>query len=117
VQLAARDRLVVVVEVRVLGGERYDNKRKSEMIKTAIAAAVLAGGLAVAGAAPASASCSYFGANESAPSSQGICKGGISISQSIQNASTNLKKNLSLTGNLNVNNLKHALTHGVGTDG
>lgn len=85
------------------------------MIKSAIAAAVLAGGLAVAGAAPASAACSYFGANESAPASQGICKGGISISQSMQNASTNLKNNLNVKTALG--NLQHALTHGVGTDG
>lgn len=93
--------------------------------RTVIAAALIA--VPIAFAAPAQATCSYFGNNESDPGNQGICQGGIDPSQSIRDAGKNLQTNFSpgqAAGNLQDNfnpgnaagNLEHNLTHGVGTD-
>lgn len=86
-------------------------------MKSLVVAALLAAGLAV-GAAPSAtaAPCSYFGPSEGSTSSKGIC-GTPNLPQSAGNAASNLRKNLTLTGNLNVGNLQHALTHGVGSAG
>ena len=80
--------------------------------RTVIAASLIA--VPIAFAAPAQATCSYFGDTASDPGSQGICQGGIDPSQGIQNAGKNLQTNFS-PGQA-AGNLEHNLTHGVGTD-
>lgn len=79
-------------------------------IIAALGGTIVAAGLGFAAAAPAQAApCSYFGSTPS----PGIC-GAPSISGGIANAKKNLKDNFNVSTSLN--NLGHALTHGVGTD-
>ena len=93
--------------------------------RTVIAAALVAVPIAFAASAQA-APCSYFGADESKPDSQGIC-GVPDLAGTFGQVRTNLAKNFSpqeAAGNLRRNldpgtaagNLEHAITHGVGTD-
>ena len=108
--------------------------------RTVIAAALLAVPLAFAASAQAdAATCSYFGADESNPDSQGIC-GVPDLAGTFGQVRTNLANNFSpkvaagnLQGNLDpgtaaghlqdnldpgtaADNLEHAITHGVGKD-
>jgi hypothetical protein len=77
--------------------------------RTVIAAALIA--VPIALAAPAQATCSYFGDKESDPGSQGIC-GAPDITNSIQKAGENLRTNFDVAEASK--NLEHNLTHGVG---
>jgi len=79
-------------------------------MKRIIGVGAIAVGLALAGAAPAQASCAWFGSNPS----NGIC-GVPNLSQTASNAQTNLQNNLNLSKGLG--NLGYALTHGVGSNG
>ena len=108
--------------------------------RTVIAAALVAVPIAFAASAQATpATCSYFGADESKPDSQGIC-GVPDLAGTFGQVRTNLANNFSpqvtagnlrgnldpgtaaghLQGNLDpgaaAGNLEHAITHGVGTD-
>jgi hypothetical protein len=64
--------------------------------RTVIAASLIAVPIAFAASAQATPACSYFGDTKSDPGSQGICQGGVDPSQSIQKAGENLQKNFSV---------------------
>lgn len=93
-------------------------------ILASIAGAAIAGAFGIGAPAAQAAPCSYFGDDPATQS--GIC-GAPDLSQSMQNAASNLKTNFSpskaagnLADNLNpstaAGNLEHNLTHGVGSE-